>query len=122
MFYKKLEVNDFFDKKEDDKQVINLLERENAHLKIISVKKNSSFDSLISHTDVFIYVMDGELEIIFPKENTCGCEICGCSIPDEDDDTAKKYKLNKNQMFLFEKEIKHSVKALKDTKFLVVKI
>ncbi len=123
MFYKKIEIDDLLDKKENDKQVIDLMESENSHLKLISIKKDDGFNSHISHTDVFIYVLDGELEIIFPKENSsCGCGICGCDIADEEDDEAKKYKIKKNQMFMFEKEVSHSVKALKDSKFLLVKM
>ena len=124
MFYKKLEANDLLKEKEkehaNEKQVIDLLQKENSHLKLVSLKKEDGFDSHISHTDVFIYVLDGELEIIFPKENSCN--ICGCDLPDEDDDAAKKYKINKNQMFMFEKDVNHSVKALKDSKFLLVKM
>ena len=86
------------------------------------MKKDESFESKISHTDIFIYLTDGEIELIFPKEAECGCSICGCDIPDEDDNESKKYRIKKNQMFMFEKDVKHHVKALKDSKFLLVKI
>ena len=126
MYYKKLEANELLKEKEKEhnyeKQVIDLLEKENSHLKLVSLKKEDGFESHVSHTDVFIYVLDGELEIIFPKDSSCGCGLCGCDLPDEDDNTAKKYKISKNQMFMFEKEVNHSVKALKDTKFLLVKM
>ena len=126
MYYKKLEPNELLKEKEkeyeDEKKVIDLIERENAHLKLVSVKKDDGFESHISHTDVFVYIIEGELEIIFPKTSSCGCGICGCDIPDEDDEEAKKYKIKKNQMFIFEKEVTHSVKALKDSTFLLVKM
>ena len=122
MYYKKLEADEILNKKDNEKQVVDLIERENSHLKLVYMKKEDGFEAHMSHTDVFVYIIDGELEIIFPKENTCGCGICGCDLPDEDDDEAKKYKIKKNQMFMFEKEVTHSVKALKDTKFLLVKM
>ena len=43
-------------------------------------------------------------------------------MPDEIDEEGKKYKIKKEQLFLFEKNIMHSVKALKDSVFLLIKI
>ncbi len=121
MFYKKIEAKDLFNKKEEDKQVTDLLETENAHLKAVYMKKNNSFNSHTSHTNVFIYIIEGELEIIFHEKHSA-CNICGCSITEDDDNKAEKYKLKENQMFMFEKEVKHSIKALKDVIFLLVKM
>ena len=85
-----MKFDDLINKKEEEKQVIDLLESENSYLKLISVKKNDGFNSKISHTNVFIYVMEGELEINFPKENTCSCCICGCGMPEQDKNNDKK--------------------------------
>ncbi len=122
MLYKTLEIEDLIDLKESDREIVDLLENNGAHLKLVALKKNQMLEPHMSHTNVCIYITDGELEMNFPVNDTCTCQACGCDLPDEDNNDTKKYKLKKGQIFLFEKDVLHSVKALKDTTFLLIKI
>lgn len=122
MFYRVIDINDLFTNKEDDHEIIELISNSGSQLKLISIKKNSGFDSHMSNTNVFLYVTEGELELFFPKETICGCSMCGTTIPEKHDNENREYKIKKGQMFIFEKDTKHSLKAVKDSKFIMVKI
>ncbi len=121
MLYKVFETDDLLDMKETDRQVVELMENNGCHLKLAGLKKNQEIEPHMSHTNVTLYITDGELEITFPNDNNCSCQACGCEIS-EDDKNDRKYKLKKGQLFLFEKDVVHSIKALKDTTFLLIKI
>ena len=122
MLYKTLEIDDLINLKESDREIVDLLENNGAHLKLVALKKNQMLEPHMAHTNVCIYITDGELEISFPSDANCGCQACGCDLPDEEDKDNRKYKIKKGQIFLFEKDVLHSVKALKDTTFLLIKI
>ncbi len=122
MLYKTLETDDLINLKESEREIVDLLENNGAHLKLVALKKNQMLEPHMAHTNVCIYITDGELEINFPVNDTCACQACGCDLPDEEDKDNRKYKIKKGQIFLFEKDVLHSVKALKDTTFLLIKI
>lgn len=122
MLYRAIETDDLINMKDTDRAIVDLMENNGSHLKLIGLKKNQILESHMAHTDVCLYVMDGEIEIIFNSEDNCACQACGCSLPDEDDEEGKKYKIKKGQMFFFEKDVMHTVKALKDSSFLAIKI
>ncbi len=122
MLYRTLEINELIDTKDSDREIIDLMENNGAHLKLVSLKKNQIIEPHMSHTDVTIFVTEGELEVMFSHEENCTCQACGCSMPDENDDGGKKYKVKKGQMFMLEKNVMHSVKAEKDSVFLLIKI
>lgn len=122
MLYKVLEIDDLIDKKADlDREIIDLMENNSAHLKLVSLKKHQVIEPHMSHSDTCLYVTDGEIEIIFQENDNCTCQSCGCDIAIEEDE-GKKYKIKKGQIFFFEKDVTHSVKALKDSSFLLIKI
>ena len=122
MFYRVLDVNDMFNHKDNDHEIIEIMSYNNAQLKLVFVKKDSGFDFHMFNTNVCIYLTEGEIELSFPKKITCGCNICGVSKPEHHDNKNNEYKIKKGQMFLFEKDVRHSLKALKDSKFILVKI
>ena len=122
MLYRTIEIDELVSDKDSERQIIDLMENNGSHLKLISLKKHSEIEPHMSHTDVCIYVTDGEIELKFNLDSTCSCQACECGLPDENDDDGKKYKIKKGQLFFFEKNIMHSVKALKDSTFLLVKI
>ncbi len=122
MLYKTLEIDDLINLKESERGIVDLLENNGAHLKLVALKKNQMLEPHMAHTNVCIYITDGELEINFPVNDNCACQACGCDLPYEEDNDNKKYKIKKGQIFLFEKDVLHSVKALKDTTFLLIKI
>jgi len=122
MLYKILEIDDLITNKDSDREMIDLLENNESRLKLVYLKKHEEIEPHISHTNVCLFVTDGEIEIIFNHDDDCTCSACGCGLPSEKDDEGKKYKIKKDQMFLFEKDIVHSVKALKDSSFLIIKI
>ncbi len=122
MFYRIFEVDELIDSKADlDREMVNLMENNGSHLKLVSLKKHQYLEPHMSHSNTTIYLTDGEIEIVFPDSDNCTCQSCGCDIPIEDED-GKKYKIKKGQLFMFEKDIVHSVKALKDSMFLLIKI
>lgn len=122
MLYKVLEIDDLIDKKADfDREIIDLMENNSSHLKLVALKKHQIIEPHMSHSNTCIYLTEGEIEIIFQDDANCTCQACGCDIPIEDEE-GKKYKIRKGQIFFFEKDVTHSVKALKDSSFLLIKI
>ena len=101
MFYNVLKLEDLVDNKENmfDRNV--LLEREESSLTVIALKKHEILDNHISVCDACVYVFDGEAEFHF---------------------AAEKFTVKKGELIMFEREKEHKVLALKDTKFLLVKI
>lgn len=101
MFYNVLEIEDLVDNKENlfDRNV--LLERGESSLSAIALKKHEVLDNHISVCDACVYVFEGEAEFHF---------------------NAEKFTVKKGELIMFEKEKEHKVLALKDTKFLLVKI
>ena len=101
MFYNVLELKDLVDYKENifDKNV--LLERNESSLSAIALKKHEVLENHISVCDACAIVFDGEAEFHF---------------------NAEKFTVKKGEIIMFEKEKEHKVLALKDTKFLVIKI
>lgn len=101
MFYNVLEIEDLVDNKENmfDKNV--LLERGESSLSAIALKKHEVLENHISVCDACAYVFEGEAEFHF---------------------NAEKFTVKKGELVMFEKEKEHKVLALKDTKFLLIKI
>ena len=101
MFYNVLELKDVVDFKENlfDKRL--LLERGESSLTAIALKKHEILDNHISVCDACAYVFEGEAEFHF---------------------NAEKFTVKKGELIMFEKEKEHKVLALKDTKFLLIKI
>ncbi len=122
MLYRTLELDELVELKENDKSVVELMENNSAHLKLIALKKHQIIEPHMSHTDACVYVADGEIEFTFNFDDSCICQACECSMPDESDSKQKKYKIKKGQLFLFEKDVMHSVEAVKDSVFLLIKI
>ncbi len=121
MIYKALEIDELINQKDECIQMLDLLEENESKLKLIYLKKHNEIEPHSSPLNVCLYVIDGEIEITFWDDN-CACGTCGCDLPNENDDETKKYKIKKGQLFLFEKEVIHSVKALKDTSFFAIRI
>ena len=121
MLYRPFEIDELLSSKDADREIVDLMENNGAHLKLISLKKHQVIEPHMSHTDVCLFVTDGELEIKFSKEDNCICQACGCSMPEEDE-KHHKFKIKKGQLFMFQKNVMHIVEALKDTVFLVIKI
>lgn len=122
MLYRILEIDDLIDLKDSDRAIVDLMENNGSHLKLIGLKKHQVIEPHMSHSDAAVFVTDGEIEIKFSPEDNCACQACGCDLPDESDDDSKRYKIKKGQLFFFEKDVMHSVEALKDSSFLLIKI
>ena len=122
MLYEALEIEELLNFKDNDKLVIDLMDNNGAQLKLIGLKKHQIIDNHISHNNVCLYVLEGEIKLEFSSENVNKCETCGCSIDSDADNAGKKYKIKKGQFFFFEKNVMHSVEALKDSSFLLIKI
>ena len=58
-------------------------------------------DTHTSICDAAVYVLEGEIEIHFDAE---------------------KFKIEKGEILMFKKDKEHTVRALKDSKFLLIKI
>lgn len=122
MLYKVLEPEEFINSKEAEREIIDIMENNNAHLKLVSLKKHAEIEPHMSHADACVYVTEGEIEITFLHDEECSCMACSCTIEEDESKDSRKYKIKKGQMILFEKNITHSVKALKDSMFLLIKI
>ncbi len=101
MYYNVLKAKDLVDleDKKFDRQV--LMENSNSSLSAIALKKEEIIDTHTSLEDAAVYVIDGELELHFDAE---------------------KFKVDKGEILMFKKDKEHKVLALKDSKFLLIKI
>lgn len=101
MFYNVLKAKDIVNLNGEkfDRQV--LMEKNDSALSIIAIKKDEIIDTHTSICDAAVYVLDGEIEIHFDAE---------------------KFKIEKGEILMFKKDKEHKVVALKDTKFLLIKI
>ena len=101
MYYNVLKLEDLVDNKQDQFSKNVFMEHGESSLTLIGVKKDAVIDRHISVCDAAAYVIDGEIEIHFDAE---------------------KFKLKKGEIIMFKKEHEHKVLALKDSKFLLIKI
>lgn len=101
MFYNVIELDELVSNKEHSFGKNVLLERGESSLSAIALKKHEVLDSHISVCDACAYVYEGEAEFHF---------------------AAEKFTVKKGEIIMFEKEKEHKVLALKDTKFLLIKI
>lgn len=101
MFFNVLKAKDLVDL-EDEKFVRKvLMESETGSLTAIAIKKEEIIDTHTSTCDAAVYILEGEIEIHFDAE---------------------KFKLDKGEIIMFKKDEQHKVVALKDSKFLLIKI
>ncbi len=100
MFYNVLKVKELgtTDKK-FEKEI--LMEHNDSSLSIVSLKKEEIIDTHTSICDAAVIVVDGEIELHFDAE---------------------KFKVEKGEILMFKKDTEHKVLALKDSRFLLIKI
>lgn len=101
MFYNVLKVKDIVDLEDSKFAKEILMENGNSCLSAIAIKKDEIIDTHTSIEDTAVYVIDGEIELHFDAE---------------------KFKVNKGEILMFKKDKEHKVLALKDSKFLLIKI
>ncbi len=101
MFYNVLKAKELvnLDDKKFDRQL--LMENGNSCLTAIAIKKDEIIDTHTSLEDAAVYVLDGEIELHFDAE---------------------KFRVDKGEILMFKKDKEHKVLALKDSKFLLIKI
>ena len=122
MLYRTIEIEKMFTLKEAEHEIIEIMDNNGSQFKVVSIKKNSGFHSHKFNTNAGIYMLKGEIELSFPKEIVCGCDICGTTMPENHDKEKSGYKIKKGQLFLFEKDVNHSLTAIKNSIFLLIKI
>jgi len=101
MFYNVLKAKEIInlDENKFDREV--LMESGESSLNIIAIRKGEIIDTHTSLADAAVLVLDGEIELHFDAE---------------------KFKLEKGEILMFKKDKEHKVLALKDSKFLLIKI
>ena len=121
--FKLFEIKDLIDKKQEDVFMINLLQKNNAELKLVYLEKNQEMRPYNTNTNVCIYVVDGEIELTFNNEEyTCNSFSCELKEHEKETKDIEKTIIEKHQIFLAEKELIHSVTALKNAVFFFIKI
>ena len=78
-----------------------LMEHDDSSLSVVSLKKGEIIDTHTSKCDAAVIVTEGEIEIHFDAE---------------------KFKVEKCELLMFKKDTEHKVVALKDSRFLLIKI
>jgi len=101
MFYDILKAKDLIDLEGGKFERKTLMENGNSSLNIVAIKKDEIIDTHTSIEDAAVYVLEGEIELHFDAE---------------------KFRLQKGEILMFKKDKEHKVLALKDSKFLLVKI
>ena len=101
MFYDVVKAKDIINLDGGKFERKTLMENGDSSLNIIAIKKDEIIDTHTSKANTAIYVVDGEVELHFDAE---------------------KFKVDKGEMLMFKKDNEHKVLALKDSKFLLIKI
>lgn len=101
MYYNVLKAKDIVDLGDEKFKREILMEDNNNSLSVIAIKKNEIIDTHTSICDAAVYILDGEIEVHFDAE---------------------KFKVGKGEILMFKKDREHKVLALKDSKFLLIKI
>ncbi len=101
MFYNVLKAKDIVNTGSAKFERKVLMENDNSSLNIIAIKKDEIIDTHTSICDAAVYVLDGEIELHFDAE---------------------KFTVDKGEILMFKKDAEHKVVALKDSKFLLIKI
>jgi len=78
-----------------------LMENNDSGLCAIALKKDEIIDTHTSIADAAVYVLEGKIEMHFDAE---------------------KFEVDKGEILMFKKDREHKVVALKDSKFLLIKI
>ncbi|HIS74354.1 TPA: hypothetical protein IAA86_04975 [Candidatus Galligastranaerophilus intestinavium] len=101
MFYNVLKLDDVVKLGEEKFKRVPLLENDNSNLSIVALKKDEIIDTHTSVCNAAVYVVEGEIELHF---------------------SAQKFLLDEGDILMFKKDDEHKVLALKDSKFLLIKI
>lgn len=101
MYYNVLKAKDIVELKDGKFERQVLMEKDDSSLSIIAIKKDEIIDTHTSICDAAVYVIDGEVEMHFD---------------------AQKFKVDKGEILMFKKDEQHKVVALKDSKFLLIKV
>ncbi len=101
MYYNVLEAKKIVNLDEEKFAREVLMEDNDSSLSIIAIKKDEIIDTHTSICDAAVYVLEGEVELHFDAE---------------------KFKVGKGEILMFKRDKEHKVVALKDSKFLLIKI
>lgn len=101
MFYDVVKAKDIINLEGGKFERKTLMENGDSSLNIVAIKKDEIIDTHTSLADAAVYVVEGEVELHFDAE---------------------KFKVDKGEMLMFKKDKEHKVLALKDSKFLLIKI
>lgn len=101
MFYNVLKAKDLVECEAHHIDRDVLLENGGSALTIIGIKKEEIIDFHVSENNSCVYLIDGEVELHFDAE---------------------KFTLKSGELLLFKKGDTHKVLALKDSKFLLIKM
>lgn len=99
MFYNVLNAKELVTEEKFTKKT--LMENNDGSLSIVGLKKEEIIDTHTSVSDAAVYVLDGKIQVHF---------------------NAEEFTVEKGQILLFKKDTEHKVLALKDSKFLLIKI
>ena len=100
MFYNVLNAKKMIDSSKMFEK-ITLLEKDNSSLSLIAIKKEEIIDTHTSVCDAAVYLVEGKIELHFD---------------------AQMFTLEENDILMFKKDHQHKVRALMDSKFLLIKI
>lgn len=105
-FYVTQNIAELIEYKENSLNKTVLAENRDSLAMLVALEKDRVMPEHTSPVNAFVYVLEGELIFSVYDEN--------CSI--------NEYKIKKEEILFFKKNDKHFLRALKDTKFLVVRI
>lgn len=100
MFYNVLNAKKMIDSSKMFEKM-TLFEKDNSSLSLIAIKKEEIIDTHTSVCDAAVYLIEGKIELHFD---------------------AQMFTLEENDILMFKKDHQHKVRALKDSKFLLIKI
>ena len=122
MKYKAFDYKELIDITFSSVKMVNLLSKKEDKLNLVFVDKGETIPNHHSMVDVCIFVVEGKIEVVFNRLDNCICKACECDYFDDNEVVERRYIVKENQLFFFDKNVVHSINALKKSYFLVIKI
>ena len=122
MKYKAYDYKDLIDISSSSMKMVNLLSKKEDKLNLVFLEKDEIIPNHHSTVDVCVFVLEGVLEFVFNRLDNCICQTCKCDYFDENEVVERRYVIKENQLFFFDKNVVYSIKAVKNSYFLVIKI
>ncbi len=113
------ELEDFIKYDDNGINVEHLLESSGGKVKLAALKKGQEIPPHTAQGDAILFVIEGKIKFVINHGGETSCTECGCSIAECEN---HELEIKKGEFLQFHKDEKHTVKAEKDSKMLIIQL